>query len=161
MNMDNNHVNSTNSGRTIPTDPNAAMQDMMNTIDALRDLYHEENEALATTDTKRFVSLQDRKIAMARDYQQQTQTLLARKKELKKIDPALKEKLTRKQAEFSEIAAENMAALDKVRKTVQRLNDRLMSLARDSARKDSVNYGARGDLGNAGRPLSIGVNESA
>ncbi len=146
---------------TLPSDPNKAMQQMMNTIDQLREIYEEENEALAASDTQAFLGLQDRKIAAARDYQSGAKQMLERKGDLEHIDAALKQEMAAKQESFSGIMAENLKALDRMRKGVQRLNDRIMSSARDAARKDGLNYSASGNLNHNDRAISIGVSESA
>jgi len=145
----------------LSRDPNTAMQEMMHTIDALRSIYLEENEALEQSDTHRFISLQDRKLAAARNYQLGARQILERRAELKKIDPALKQNLAQMQEEFSEITAKNMTALGRISKAVERLNERIMQLARETVSKDGVNYSASGSLENGQRPLSIGLNESA
>ena len=154
-----------NPGRTrsflLSGDPNKAMQQMMETIDRLRDVYVEENEALQGADTKRFLGLQDRKIAAARNYQSGAEQMLERKGDLQHIDNALKQQLAHKQEEFSGIIAENLRALDRIRKGVQRLNDRIMNSAREAAQTKNVNYSAKGKLNKNERPVSIGISESA
>lgn len=142
-------------------DPNKAMQQMMETIDSLRSVYKEENEALRNSDTKRFLGLQDSKIAIARNYQDGAQQLLERKGDLKHIDVALKEQLNDMQNEFSGLMSENLKELDRMRRGVNRLNDRIMSSARESARKKNVNYSQAGSLNLNERAVSIGLNESA
>lgn len=154
-----------NQGRTrsflLSGDPNKAMQQMMETIDRLRDVYVEENEALQSADTKKFLRLQDKKIAAARNYQSGAEQMLERKSDLQHIDNALKQQLVHKQEEFSGIIAENLKALDRIRKGVQRLNDRIMNSAREAAQTKNVNYSAKGKLNKNERPVSIGLSESA
>ncbi|PJB73096.1 MAG: flagellar protein FlgN [Alphaproteobacteria bacterium CG_4_9_14_3_um_filter_47_13] len=142
-------------------DPNKAMQQMMNTIDMLRGVYVEENEALYSADTKRFLGLQEKKLKAARHYQYGAEQLLERKDELQHIDIALKKQLAEKQEEFSGVMSENLKAIDRLRRGVYRLNDRIMTSARESARKNNVNYSAKGELNKNERPVSIGLSESA
>ncbi len=144
----------------LSRDPNRAMQQMMENIDSLREVYLEENEALAVADTKTFLRLQDKKIAAARNYQAGAQQLLGRKEELKHIDVALKQQLQEKQEEFSGIMAENLKSLDRLRGGVQRLNDRVMRSARDAAQHKNVNYSAGGQINKNERPFSLGLSES-
>ena len=155
------HQNISAQNFTLSRDPNTAMQEMMSTIDALRTIYTEENDALSTADTERFMGLQDRKIAAARDYQLGAKQMIERRDEIMKADPALKQKLQVMQKEFSEISSQNLGALDRVCKGVQRLNDRIMNHVREKARQDSVNYRANGSMEQNERRLSLGLNESA
>lgn len=141
--------------------PDKAMQEMMEAIDALKVIYVEENEALTSADTNRFLSLQDKKLSAARNYQIGTEQILARKEEFKNIDPVLRQKLVAKQEEFAALGAANLDAIARVRKSVQRLGERIMGAARDAAKKDAPNYSARGNLNNGDRRVSIGINESA
>jgi hypothetical protein len=145
----------------LSSDPNKAMQQMMETIDSLRAVYIEENSALQSADTKKFLGLQDKKIAAARNYQYGAEQMVGRKDELQHIDNALKQALMQKQEEFAGIMAENLKGLDRIRKGVQRLNDRIMTSAREAAQTKNVNYSNKGKLNKNERPVSIGVSESA
>ncbi len=145
---------------SLASDPNKAMQQMMEMIDSLRDIYVEENAALKDSDTKTFLNLQDKKIEAARNYQTGSRQLLERKDELQHIDLALKEQLVVKQEEFSGIMSENLKALDRLRNGVQRLNDRVVKSAREAARTNNANYSASGSLKQNERSVSIGVSES-
>lgn len=142
-------------------DPNKAMQQMMDTIDRLRDVYLEENAALQAADTKKFLRLQDKKIAAARNYQSGAEQILERKDDLTHINTALKQQMFVKQEEFAGVVAENLKSLDRIRKGVQRLNDRIMTSAREAAQTKNVNYSAKGKLNKNERPVSIGLSESA
>lgn len=146
---------------TLSGDPHKAMQQMMETIDQLRTVYLEENAALEQADTQKFLSLQDRKIAAARRYQAGTEQIVERKSDLQHIDNALKQQLFSKQEEFAGVIAENLRGLDRIRKGVQRLNNRIMTSAREAAQVKNVNYSAKGKLNKNERPVSIGISESA
>ena len=141
-------------------DPNKAMQQMMDTIDTLREIYVEENEALKSSDSKGFLVLQDKKIAAVKNYHDGAQQLLERKGDLQHIDTAVKQQLMEKQEEFSGIMSENLKSIDRLKRSVGRLNDRIMSSARDEAQKKNVNYSKQGQLNKNERAVSIGVNES-
>lgn len=144
----------------LSRDPGRAMQEMMSAIDALRTIYVEENEALASSDTRRFLGLQDRKITLARNYQHGAEQMLERREEFKAADPALKTRLRAMQQDFSSLASENLGALDRMRRTVRRLNDRIMNMARENLRRENAHYGAAGRLKLNEKRLSIGLNES-
>jgi organic radical activating enzyme len=152
----------TETGRTITLsrDPDKAMQQMMETIDSLREVYLEENAALEVADTQTFLRLQDRKIAAARKYQSGAEQLLSRGDDLQHINIALKQQLQSKQDEFSGIMSENLKYLDRLRKGVQRLNDRVMRSAREAAQHKNVNYSAKGHLNKNERAVSLGLSES-
>ncbi len=145
----------------LSRNPEKAMQEMLDKIDALRSVYVEENDALLHADTMKFISLQDEKLRAAREYKSGTEQIIQRRIEFKDIDPALRQKLTDKHSEFSDLAAVNLEALARMRKSVQRLGDRIMVAARDAAQKSAPNYGASGNLGKKDRRVSIGINESA
>lgn len=146
---------------TLPRDPHKAVHEMMMTIDQLHSLYTEENDALVRGDTKRFLSLQNNKIALALDYESGVQQISHRKAEFNVIDEKTRAKLRAMQADFSALVRENLSALERARKSVDRLNRRIMDSARKTARTTQrVKYSASGNLEeNQGR-VSIGLNES-
>lgn len=145
----------------LSKDPNAAMQEMMSTIDSLRGALIEETSALKEADTQSFLSLQDKKLDVARDYLDGMQQLLARKEELKNADPTLKKKLEDMRVEFSDTAHENHAALERMKNGMQRLGDRIMEKAREAAkREEELIYGSSGRM-YSGIRASVGVSETA
>ena len=145
----------------LSKDPNKAMQEMMTTIDSLRSSLIEETKALKDADTQTFLNLQDQKLDVARDYLEGMTQMLARKDELKQADPTLLNRLEQMRSEFSEIAHENHAALERMKNGMKRLGDRIMETARAAAKKEEqLIYGASGQM-QSGLKASIGVNESA
>ncbi|MFP4312696.1 MAG: flagellar protein FlgN [Alphaproteobacteria bacterium] len=148
----------------LPSNPRRALQEMMETIDNLRTVYEQETDALSRSDVKTFMELQDRKIESARIYQDNVAQLLARKDDMKNLEPAAREKLEKMQKEFSELAARNMKALEKMQKTMDRFSGTLRDAARDAVKKDrSHNYTAHGrmDLDNAKRLTTGTISETA
>ncbi len=148
-------------GFILSRNPTKAMQEMMETIDALRSLYTEENEALLASSSTRFMALQDRKIEVTSNYKSAATQMIERREEFKAIDPSLREKISKAHDDFSNLAATNLAALSRMRKNVQRLSHKIMTVAREAAQKDTVNYGASGHLNKNQRAVSIGISESA
>lgn len=145
----------------LSKDPNKAMQEMMTTIDSLRFSLVEETKALKDADTQTFLELQDQKLSVARDYLEGMTQLLARKDELKEADPSLKSRLEEMRLDFSEIAHENHAALERMKNGMKRLGDRIMETARAAAKKEEqLIYGSSGQM-QSGLKATIGVNESA
>ena len=145
----------------LPNDPNRAMQEMMSTIDRLRLSLIEETRVLKEADTRTFLSLQDKKLDIARDYLDGMTQLLSRKDELKQADPALTDRLEKMRVEFADIAHENHAALERMKNGMKRLGERIMETARETAKKEDQSvYGASGQM-QTGLKASIGVNKSA
>jgi ElaB/YqjD/DUF883 family membrane-anchored ribosome-binding protein len=149
------------STRHLSKDPNKAMQEMMSTIDNLRGALIEETNALKEADTKTFLTLQDKKLEVAREYLDNMAQMLARKEELQSADPTLKNKLEKMRAEFSETAHENHAALERMKNGMQRLGERIMEKAREAAKKEEeLIYGSSGRM-YSGIRASVGVSETA
>ncbi len=143
----------------LPSNPNKAMQQMMGTIDELREKMIAETAALKEANTALFMELQDDKIIVARTYLNGMKELLSRTDELKKADPALKESLAEKRENFSVIAKENLNAIKKMSGGMKRLEERIIQTARVEADKENKSaYGANGYLQN-GVASRIGVNE--
>lgn len=145
----------------LSRNPDKAMQEMMETINALRTVYEQENAALDASDTKGFLGLIDRKMAIARDYHAGAVQMLERREEFSKADPDLRKKLLDMQEDFSELSSRNLESLDRMRRSVRRLGDKIMGAAREAVKKDSVNYEASGNLYDTDRSVSLGLNESA
>jgi hypothetical protein len=146
---------------TLPRNPNNAIQEMMSTIDLLRSALIEETEALNDADTKTFMTLQDKKINIARDYMDGITQLIARKEEMKKADPKLIQRLENMRVEFSDTTHNNHAALSRMSNGMKRLGTRIMETAREAAkREEQLIYGASGQM-QSGSKATIGVNRSA
>lgn len=147
---------------TPVNDPVLAMQEMMKKIDCLRAIYDEETDALLKADTMTFLKIQEKKIEAATDYQSGMSQMMKRKDAIRNFSPALRQELQKKQQEFSEIAQKNLKALERMRHSVHRLNERIMKAARSAViAKNTVSYSATGALDGQKRPVSAGINESA
>ncbi len=147
---------------SLSADPQQAIQDMMSTIDALRNVYIAETAALKSSDTTAFLTLQDEKIIAAQRYHNGISDFLERKDEILKTRPDLKAIIHRKQEEFSAVAHENMDALARMRRTVERMGARIMQAARDAATREGVTYSNNGNMhGYRNKPVTMGLNESA
>lgn len=151
----------TQTAYALASDPNKAIQEMMQTIDSLRGVLVQETVALDKTDTETFFALQDKKLEIARRYQAGMAELLTRKEELRAADPALKARLATMQDYFHATTVENRHSLDRMRRGTQRLGERIMSFARKAAEKETrIVYGANGHMQEGGK-ASMGINESA
>lgn len=150
--------------QALPSDPNKAMQQMMDTIDQLRNVYEQETEALGNVDTKSFLALQDDKQRAAEIYKNEVEEALTRKEELRKADPALKRNLEKMQADFSELSHKNMEALKRMQKTMDRLSGTLRGAAKEAVEKQrTFSYNQNGYVqSNKKKRISTGsISETA
>jgi len=147
----------------LPKAPEKAMQEMIARIGILQDLYATENEALERADTDTFLSLQEQKTRYAESYQNGVQEIIARRNEMKKLNPALKSKLVKMQENFAELAKVNMEALKRMQRTTDRLNNTIRDVAKNEVNKrQSYSYGDSGVLhSNEKRIVSTGISETA
>lgn len=154
---------SQNDNLMLPTNPERAIQEMMVRIDELRAVYMEETDALEKSDTARFLKLQDTKLESARRYQLGIEEILSRKDEMQRIDPMLKTRLQKMQADFSGLAHSNMTALKRMQRTMERLGGTVRNAAKDAVNKQrSYSYGESGILkSNEKRVVSTGISETA
>ena len=145
----------------LSRDPNKAMQEMMFTIDRLRNILVEETTALKDADTQSFLAMQDKKVDIARDYLEGMDQLIIRKEEIKTADPTILKKLEDMRSDFGDVAHENHAALSRMKNGMKRLGERIMETARETAKREQqFVYGSNGILQNSGGG-TIGVSESA
>lgn len=147
----------------LSASPNRAMQEMMEAIDTLREVYIQETAALDAADTNSFLAMQDAKLNAARNYQSGIQQILARKDEMRAADPSLKIRLERKQHDFSALAKKNVEALERMNRCMERIGNTLRSAAREAAAKDrSMSYGETGTMHVPDRKIvSTGISETA
>lgn len=147
----------------LSRDPTKAIQDMMSTIDELRDVYITETEALKSIDTPTFLGIQNKKLSTAKRYQRGIEEILVRKDEMRRVDPALKKRLERMQNEFSDLAHENMQALERMQRTMERVGNTVRNAARDAVNKQrAYSYGETGALHRTeNKIVSTGVSETA
>ncbi|MFK7838818.1 MAG: hypothetical protein AB8B83_00670 [Bdellovibrionales bacterium] len=151
------------SGLILSASPEKAMNEMMGAIDALRDVYVAENQALEKSDTQGFMSLQNEKFRTAMLYQQGIEQILSRKDEMRRVDPTLKRKLARMQDDFSKLAATNKDAIKRMQRTMDRLNNSIRTAAKDAVNKQqATSYGEHGRLHTQDkRVVSTGISETA
>ena len=144
----------------LPQDPDKALQQVMETVEAFKHVLMRETSALKATDTEGFLALQDEKLDVARAYQSGMSQLLSRKDEIRLASPALKERLANMQQDFRAQAQANRDSIERMRKGMERLEHRIMGAARKSAQKETeIVYGASGQMQHSGI-ASMGVNES-
>lgn len=147
----------------LSTNPERAVQEVIQTIEHLRGIYVSETKALKEHDTNTFLDLQDRKFSTAQRYEQGIHEIISRKNEMKAINPSLKQRLATMQAEFSDLARENMEALTRMQRTMDRLSGTIREAARDAVNKErTYSYSESGALhNNDKRVVSTGISETA
>ena len=131
----------------LSANPKKAVKEMIEAIDRLHLIYEQETKALQKTDTASFMALQDAKINAAREYQQGIEQMIARKEEIKNVEPSLRTKLQDMQCRFSQMARENMKALQTTQRAVERFGGTLREAAKDVIKKQrSTSYTAYGRM---------------
>jgi len=147
----------------LSRDPGIAVQEVMHTIEILREIYVRETNALESSDTPTFLALQDRKLEVARLYQAQIETLLTRKNELQQVNPKIKAQLSEMQKEFSDLVSQNRSALQRMQRTITRLGETLRKAAKEAVSKErTYNYGESGRVEDKGKKtVSMGVIKTA
>jgi hypothetical protein len=148
---------------SLHRDPSKAMQQMMESIDRLRSVYEAETEALKRSDTQGFLALQDEKMSSAMSYEAGINEIIARKDEMKDVDPQMKRKLRQMQKDFAELSQQNMDALQRMQRTMERLGGKIRTAAKDAAKKNRVfSYGQNGQIADVThKRISISVQEEA
>ncbi len=151
------------SGQSLSGDPNTAMQEMMNSIDALRRVYVRETEALQVSDVQAFLAIQEQKIAAARACEAGAEEIIARKEEMKNANPLLKRRLEDLQKEFAELSEKNLDAVSRMQRVTERVGNVIRRAAKDAVDKQrAFSYGETGALsGSSKRSISTGLSETA
>lgn len=138
-----------------------ALQQMMGMVEALRETYTLETEAIKRMDARLFMSLQDQKNEQAYAYKRAFISLSGKKDELKNLEPSLKQQLNKMHAEFSELSRANLKAMDRMQRSLERLKKTIHKAARDASQSGrAISYTDTGALPSQSTlNLSIGLNE--
>ena len=146
----------------LPRDVNKALEDMMARITRMMDLYNRETQALENFDMSGFSALQSEKLDAAGDYESAARQILLRRGEMQSASAVLKENLQTMQREFSRLCARNLEALERARRSSQRLANVMIEKACKSLQHHiPVSYTESGTAHNRRAGLSIGINQSA
>ncbi len=147
--------------KPLPSNPNAAMIEMMYIIDNFRSLMLRETDVLESADARGFLDLQEEKLTIARQYERGMSQMLERKEQIRAADPSLRQRLEAMQRTFHDVTQRNLSGLERMKQGTQRLHERIMMAARDTAINETrFTYGAAGTMQNGGR-ASIGISEQA
>ncbi len=149
--------------KTLSKDTNTALREITSTIKKMEKIFIDETTALNNIDNKAFMALQEQKLTIAREYQNDMGQILARKDELRKADPAIKNTIDQMQAKFSEISKNNLEAIGRMQRCTEKLGNTMRSAAIRAAQKNrGYSYGETGAISSAAkrRAISSGISES-
>ncbi len=153
----------TQTGHSPARDPNHAIQEIMDVIDSLKGVYARETEALNGADARRFLDLQDEKLATAKKYQEKIEEAMSRKDEMKVANPLIKKRLAEMEKEFYDLSEKNIEALQRMQRSTERLGETIMGAAKNSVKQmRAVSYGETGAFhADEKKTVSMGVSETA
>lgn len=149
--------------KTLSKDTNTALREITSTIKKMEKIFIDETTALNNIDNKAFMALQEQKLTIAREYQNDMGQILARKDELRKADPAIKNTIDQMQAKFSEISKNNLEAIGRMQRCTEKLGNTMRSAAIRAAQKNrGYSYSETGAISSAAkrRAISSGISES-
>lgn len=150
-------------GPLLPRDTTAALKDVVRAVKSLEKIYAKENKCLKDMDSNGFLALQDEKLSVAKNYQNVMGQMLARKNEIRSVDPKIKEILKKAHTEFTEHSRKNLEAIERMQRCTERLGNTIRNAAIRSAQSQrSYSYGETGALsGNAtSKAVSSGLSET-
>ena len=135
---------------------------VMKTIEGFSLLLSEENRALKDLDFQKVDSLQLRKRAFATQYNDIVVNLASRGAEVMTLDKATRDALVKARAQFSTLLKDNMRTLELVKRSTQRLADRILETARSTVTDErQTHYSAKGQVQSyKSSSLSTKINES-
>lgn len=148
----------------LPKNTDAALAEVMNTIESLRIVYEEENNALVNMDSNTFLALQDKKIDAARQYQIHMGQMIARKDEISRASHSTRERLKDVHARFQDISVKNMIEIDRMQRCTERLGNTIRNAAVRAAQgMRTYSYGENGAISNSAKNkvVSSGLSETA
>jgi tRNA A37 threonylcarbamoyltransferase TsaD len=120
-----------------------------------------ETDALKKSDFQTVDTLQQNKRDIARKYQELVSALSTRQTEMATLDQPLREKLIKARTAFTLILQENMVTLEAVKKSTQRLVNRILDVARDTVTEETHHkYAANGKMQSAtSSSLSLSLDQ--
>ena len=124
--------------------------EVLNILTVLEDfskLLMDETLALKKSDFKIMDDLQSSKRSLAKTYQELVTSLSARQGEMSGLDGDLRERLIMTRMRFTHILQDNMLALENMKRSTQRLVNRILDVARDSVTEETHHkYSASGKM---------------
>lgn len=124
-----------------------AVTDILKVLENFSALLNDETAALKRSDFATVDSLQENKRTIARTYHDMVTALGARAEELQSLDMPMREKLIRARTTFTLILNDNMRVLELVKRSTQRLSERILDIARLSVvDSNQTSYGMKGNV---------------
>jgi len=124
--------------------------EVLNILAVLEDfskLLMSETLALKKSDFKAMDDLQPQKRDIAKTYQDMVTALAQRQNEMSGLDGELRERLIMTRMRFTHILQDNMLALENMKRSTQRLVNRILDVARDSVTEETHHkYSASGKM---------------
>lgn len=152
-----------NNHHLLPKNTDAAITEVIKTIDALRLVYEEENIVLTNMDSKAFIALQDKKANAARMFQIHMGQMIARKDEIKAAPQSLKDNLKAAHSHFQDISIKNMIAIERMQRCTERLGNTIRNAAIKAAQgMRTYSYGETGSISSFAKNklVSSGLSET-
>ena len=131
------------------------------TVRAMIDLLRLETIAVKAVDIQAFANLQKGKYDLFDAYQSDVHAMLDHRAQLKTLPEGVKDRIRGFERDLSLARVENMSVLERAGKSFERLRDRVVHIARDTAMRNASAYGANGLMQNARRAISTGVQDKA
>jgi hypothetical protein len=135
--------------------------DVLNVLSVLDDfsaLLTAETAALKKNDFKAVDALQAHKRELAKRYHDMIVTLAAKPETLSGVEVPLRERLIKARTEFTRLLQENLTVLENMKKSTQRLVDRILDVARQSVTEDRHHAYAHTGKAEAARSTSLSLS---
>ncbi|HCS23225.1 MAG TPA: hypothetical protein PLW48_08370 [Alphaproteobacteria bacterium] len=152
----------TSNPQTAPAAKTDALRgDVMNVLSVLDDfsnLLQQETGALRKNDFDTVEGLQAHKRELAKRYHDMIVQLAAEPKALLNVEPGLRDKLVRARTDFTRLLQENLSVLENVKKSTQRLVDKILDAARQSVTDERHHAYAASGKAQAARSTSLSLS---
>lgn len=158
-----NMTQSSNAPALLPRNTDAALKEVIKTVQNLGNIYQKETSFLKDMNTDGFTSLLDQKVTAAKQYQNVMGQMLARKNEIATANPQLREKMKNVYAKFSEISQENLNTVERMHRCSERLSDTIRNaVIRSTQSQRSYSYSNSGAFTHSTRnkAVSSGLSET-
>lgn len=152
----------TSNPQTAPAAKTDALRgDVMNVLSVLDDfsnLLQQETGALRKNDFDTVEGLQAHKRELAKRYHDMIVQLAAEPKALLNVEPGLRDKLVLARTDFTRLLQENLSVLENVKKSTQRLVDKILDAARQSVTDERHHAYAASGKAQAARSTSLSLS---
>lgn len=140
---------------------NKAIDSIVVSAQDLTEILNQETACLKAADTKGFKALHDQKTEFTQRYEAQFTKLIANKEQLKGAPVSELERLQEARKNVINASKENLEALKRTNKSLNRLSERILNLARENQQASTATYSSKGSLyTNDKRPISVGLIET-